>query len=296
MKTIMKHIYHTIRISAGAFLLLLILSENIYSQSTNLSYSVQKHLFLSVNLNPVQTSLITKTDSLKGLKSTNKNGMGFSIEAGYFFSKYLGVSAGVGLQTCGSQFDLDSYKKWYGATDSEGDQYNRLVSGSAIKETQKITFLTIPVTLRFQIPFNEKFGIFLNPGLTLLIPFGKSYSGTGTFSYGGYYPAYDIFMTDVDWEGFQSNQSSNVSGKLDLKSMIPSFSGSAGIQYVIKDNLKITLGILSMSTLGVISDTKPVKDFRLSEMPNTMNSISNGGSSAEVKITGINISLVYLLK
>lgn len=288
------------QINIFRILLLALLLSNFslicFPQSNNIHYVLPRHFSVGLNISPSSTLLLNNFDSLPNLSSERKTTMGCTLDLGYFFSNNFGFTIGIGVSPWSTQLSVNTYKKWYKTTDSDGDLYDRRVTGSNIKEVQKITFLSVPITLNIKIPFNERIGFYMNPGVSLFLPVSKAYTCSGIFSYSGYYRAYDLFLTDVIYENFLSNQNNSATGKLDLKALIPAISATAGLEYTLKDYIKISFGASFIKMLTSISKTTIQKDFRLSSDPGNQNSVMNGSKNVAANSLGVSVSVHYLFK
>jgi hypothetical protein len=279
-------------------LLFTLLQPNGYSQGTDIRAGEQKHLYLGFNFSPAQNSLIYNdiNDSIADIKSTKKNSLSGELEIGYQFSKYFGFSTGIGLRTYSGSIALPMYSNSYNTTDSEGDNYLRKIKGSNINEVQKISTLNIPVKISLQLPLNKKSGLFLQTGVNFLLSVNNKYSSTGTFSYSGYYPLFDVIISDVDHENFKSEQQIDVNGKLEVKSFIPEWNSSAGFYYSVSNKIQISLGFFYGRILSNISSTSTVNSFQLSSDPNQMNSMMDGSSNVTAQAMGLKLGIRYYLK
>jgi hypothetical protein len=236
--------------------------------------------------------------SSSDITGENKTGMSgnFGIELGYFFSRYVGISTGVGYSSYNSGLLLNTYSNSFTATDSENETYEKRVSGSAIKEVRNISLLSIPVCLNFQSNGDKPFGLFLKAGVNLSFPVKRQYNSTGTFTYTGYYPAYNILFHDLPEYGFPGNTVISDRGDIELKPFIVEGLANAGIRYTIKDILRISAGVSFSRSLQDISNYRSPGEFQLSSDANSINSMTGGLKSSVTESLGVSISIVYLLK
>ena len=202
----------------SCFLLLLLSQGYLQSQSLKDTLQRQDRWFIGVSGGLAKTDMSSDFDAvISGVGVTPRNSYCLSVDAGYFFSKYFGISTGIGLSPYVTQLSLDPYSNSLDTVDIENESYERRISGNNIEETQKIYFLEIPVILNFQCPFSKAIGFYLQGGINLAIHVGNNYSSSGTFSYSGYYPAYNVVLKDIPYEGFKSNVKNDVSGELKVK-------------------------------------------------------------------------------
>ncbi len=233
---------------------------------------------------------------LAGLFLPRKIHISLSVDAGYFFSKYFGISTGIGFSPYITQLSLDPYSNSLDTVDIENESYERRISGNNIDETQKIYFLEIPVILNFQCPFSKAIGFYLQGGINLAIHVGNSYSSSGTFSYSGYYPAYNVLLKDIPYEGFKSNVKNDVSGELKVKTLNPELIASGGFYFRNQKHFQISAGFFYKSLFSDISDYTPVESFQLSTHEGQLRSFMEGSEKTTASSMGIMISLRYYIK
>jgi hypothetical protein len=281
----------------SCFILVLLFQTNVQSQTLNNKFSWQYHWFIGVSGGPAQTNIPNDVMSvISGVVMTKKNSYCLSVDAGYFFSKYFGLSTGIGLSPYFTKLSLDSYSNSLDTIDSENESYERRISGKNINETQKIYFLEIPVMLNFQCPFSKAIGFYLQSGINLAIPVSKNYSSSGTFTYSGYYPAYNVLLKDIPYEGFKSNVENDISGGLKVKTINPELVASGGFYFCTEKQYQISVGFLYKKLFSDISDYTPVESFQLSTHENQLRSFMEGSEKATASSMGIIISLRYYIK
>jgi hypothetical protein len=271
----------------------------LYSQGTSISTGKQQRIYLGFNICPVMTGIINDGSFTTGkLNSIKKGSVSGAIEAGYTFSDYFGVSTGIGFGSYSSNISLDSYNVSYDTTDSDTpkETYSRIITGDNISEIEKISFVIIPLVLNLNLPVNDKFGFYFQTGVNFSIPVSKSYSTSGTFTYEGFYSAYNLHITGIDYEGFKKNYNSTDAGELSIKSFNIELIASAGARMTLNDKVQISLGILYNKLMSDISDYSSTDKFRLSSVPDQMRSIMEGSTKTTASSMGLKISLRYYLK
>ena len=267
-----------------------------YSQEAD-STVVKPGLFVGLSFGPSQTSISNEgTLSVANLVSGSQNSFGGSLEIGYFFSESIGISSGLGFTSYKSQLTLGTYQNNFNTVDSENEAYERRVSGTGIKEVQNVGFLSLPVCLDIRLPLGKKMGFYLQPGINLAIPITKKYTSSGTFTYKGYYPAYNVLLENLPAYGFPSNVNSITNGTLEIKSININALISAGFDFSIQKNIQIGVGVSYSKSLSSISDYASPDKFQLSSDANQINSLMGGSSKATVQSLGVNVRLRYFLK
>jgi hypothetical protein len=281
----------------SCFILLLLIQTNVKSQNEVNKFLWQKHWFIGLSGGPAQTNILNDgTSVISGAVSTKELSYCVSVDAGYFFSKYFGLSTGIGLSPYFTKLSLDPYSNSLDTIDSENESYERRISGNNIKETQKIYFLEIPLILNFQCPFSKAVGFYLQGGINLAIHVGNNYSSSGTFSYSGFYPAYNVVLKDIPYEGFKSNVKNDVSGELRVKTLNPELIATGGFYFQNQKHFQITAGVFYKSMFSDISDYSPVESFQLSTHENQLRSFMEGSEKTTASSMGIIVSLRYCFK
>lgn len=279
------------------FIFLLLFHTNGQSQTLDNKFLWQKHWFIGVSGGPTQTYISNRfTSVISGTVRNKVISYSLSVDAGYFFSKYFGLSTGIGLSPCFSKLYLDPYSNNLDTIDSENESYERRISGKDINEAQKIYFLEIPVILNFQYPISKAIGFYLQSGINMAIHVGNNYSSSGTFSYSGYYPAYNVVLEDIPYEGFKSNVKNDVRGELKVKTFNPELVASGGFYFHNQRHLQISAGFSYKSMFSDISNYPPVEDFQLSTHENQLRSLMEGSEKTTASSIGIIISLRYYIK
>jgi hypothetical protein len=279
-----------------AALLILCSQNRIYSQGTDITRGTQNHFFIGVTISPAQTSINNiGTLSVSKLTSGKKTSFFTSVDLG-FYSKFVVISTGIGYSSYVSDITLDTYDNEFDTTDSESESYTRQITGKNIIENQKISFLNIPLVFTFQIPFNTSFGMYLQTGVNFSLPMKKSYTSTGTFTYTGYYKAYNVSITGVTYEGFLQDKVNTIAGKeLAIKSFDPELVFSAGFYVSMHDKTQISFGVLYNRMLSNISGYSSKSTFQLSSKPDQTRSMMEGSSKVTAHSLGLKVSLRIFL-
>ena len=295
----MIHTKFNIRLLLLIGVLFILLHPEGYSQGTDIRSGKQKHFYIGFGFSPAQTSIVyTGTSTISKVTSVKKGSLFFSTEIGYSFSKVFGISTGFSYGTYATDLTLASYNASYDTTDSEHESYTRFIDGNNITETQKISFVEVPLALNLHIPFSDKFGMYLQSGVNFSIPMQKTYSSTGTFSYSGYYSTYKVLLEGISEEGFLSNNKNDVSGNLNVKSMYQELFASAGFQLTFQSVWISIGGFYSMmlsDMSGTSSGSTSTGTFRLSTKPDQMRSMMEGSTKGKAGAMGLKIALRFYL-
>lgn len=274
--------------------LIALLSSISFSQTSESNSSREHGLYLGIGFSPLQTSLLMEgSDSISDLSSQKCNSFSATFEFGYKFSRFFGISSGLIFHPFKSESTLLNYSNRYVTKDSENDTYERLVSGSDINEEQSITFLQIPFRLNFNFPLGKRLGFFIQPEINLALPISSKYSSSGTFTFKGYYPAYNVLLYDLPEYGFPTAINSSTSDELELKSLILNGSVSSGFQIYLGDNTQIGAGAFYARSLVDISNYETTSDFQLSTDVDQIKSMIGGCTTTKAQTLGLNFFFRY---
>ena len=174
------------------------------------------------------------------------------------------------------------------STDTEGEKYEKRISGRNIMETQTIGFINFPLCLNLRFASGKKMGILIKAGIKYAIPKVKKYESSGIFTYKGYYAQYPVTLENLPDYGFPTDLNSNVNGNLELKNKV---FGIGSIEMVLEEHLAFCLWY-SQSFSNLSKYTSP-ETFQLSNGPNQINSMMGGSSKVTSSLYGIR--LIYRL-
>lgn len=267
-----------------------------YTQGTDSRSSSGSKMYAGISFNPLKTGINEKFSSGSVLNNVTGSGFNIIIEGGYLFTDVLGVSIGAGYGSYASSLLMDSYSTSYTTTDTENESYEMRISGKAISESQKISFLSIPVCLNVKYPFADKIGGFAKVGVSFDIPLSKTYSGSGTFTYDGYYPAYPVLLQNVPNYGFPSDLSTLATGDLLINSFNLGIVAAGGAYYKLNDKMQILLGVQFNKSIGNISGYKADANYRITSKATELNSLMAGSTTAGVQAFGLSIGFKYHLR
>jgi len=269
----------------------------LYSQEADSSRVVQPGLFVGVSFGPSQTYIenggILSVSNLVSNKQTSFGGL---VEVGYFFSNYFGLSSGIGFVSYNTQLTLAAYQNKFNTTDTENEAYERQVSGSNIKEEQKIGFLSVPFCLNIRLPLSKSIGFFLQTGINMAVTLNKKHTSSGTFTFKGYYPAYNVLLENLPAYGFPNNYNSFSSGEMKIKPVNFNAVATAGFDFFVQKNIQIGIAATYSKSLSNISAYTSPEKFQLSSDVNHINSFMGGSSKVSVESLGLTIMVRYYLK
>lgn len=139
-----------------------------------------------------------------------------NVAFSHFFTSKLGLQIGGGFQTFNSISTLN-FTENTPAIDSDMDSYVFKTKFCNWQEKQQVVFLEIPFTGQFKHQINNKIDFLLSVGAKLSLPVSATYQAFGDkLITSGYYPQYNIELTDLPQHGF-SEITPSFSGKINMK-------------------------------------------------------------------------------
>jgi hypothetical protein len=278
-------------------LMMFIFHHELHSQEADSSAVVRPGFYVGISMGAGQSKINHEgVLSVSGLAAGTKNDILSSLDVGYFFTPVFGISSGISYTSYRGQITLDSYQNKFTASDSENETYERRVSGKNITEDQNIGFLGIPVCLNLRLPAGKTLGLFLQAGLNFAFPVNKKFTSNGTFTYKGYYPAYNVLLEDLPAYGFPGNAAVRSEGTLNLNPVCFEAIASAGFDILISKKFQLLVAAAYNQSLTSIADYPDPEKFQLSTDVNQINSMMGGSNKTTVQSMGLKISLRYFLK
>jgi hypothetical protein len=290
-----------IRIYPGCILLISITmwsaGNQAFSQGTDFSERNKPSFFLGLSIIPSKSKIVyTDNTSIAGLQSNGDFAVSGSLDAGIYFARFIGISTGIGYSSYKAKLSLGSYQSAFNDTDTDSESYEMRVTGSGISEEQSLGFISIPLNLMLRLPISEKMGLFLHPGASFNIPVGKSFKSSGTFTYKGYYSAYNVLLENLPDYGFPTNKSSNSEGDMEVKSLSINAIVSGGIDFFVSENIQIAVAANYDKSLSTVANYGNTDQYQLSPGAGQINSLMGGYNEVTTQSIGARISLRYFFK
>jgi hypothetical protein len=278
-------------------LLAAMLNSVVFSQGTDSRrlFENNEKFYVGLVFTPQKTSINMEGFS-NNLSFTNGSAINITVEGAFYFSRYAGISFGAGLSPYSSEVLLPIYSTEFSTVDSESESYEMQIEGISITEIQKISFLSIPVSLALRLPAGSSLGFFVNAGLSAEIPMVKKYDGTGTFTYDGYYPAYPVTLENIPAYGFPSDLLTKVSDELEIKSFNAALTVSGGLYFYLNKSIQLALGTHFSRSLSNISGYNYDSEFSLTTQAEELNSMMGGSTKTGIQAFGISLGLRYFLE
>lgn len=272
--------------------------ESTFSQGTDSRtlLSKQRKFYVGALVNFSSTNIECQNYlNLDAPGSKGKIAPGGIIDFGWFFKPFAGLSLGAGFGSYSQSLVLDSYQTSLPQIDSENEAYELQISGNSILEEQKITDIVFPVTLVLRIQMTEKLGFFAKGGIQFEIPVVKRFTGSGIFTYDGYYPEYPVLLHELPEYGFASNLETDVSGEIPVKSFNMSMVVSGGVSMNVGQKMQLILSASLTKSISDISAQQPNPQYRITTAANEYHSIMECSQKPGVKSLGFGFGLRYFL-
>jgi hypothetical protein len=284
----MKTIRTCLKFLILSLFLTVILNNAVFPQGTDsrLRYGNNEQFGFGIILTP-QKSSINMDGFSNAATVTGGSGINIAFDASFYFSTYAGISIGAGLSPYSSELTLSSYSTQFSDVDSESESFEMQIEGRSITENQKISLLSIPVTLALRVPAGNKLGFYVNAGINAGIPIVKNYDGTGIFSYDGYYEEYPVTLEDIPQYGFPSDLRTEVSDQLEIKSFVASLTASGGFYFYLNKSIQLALGANYTRALSDISNYQSTGTFYLTTEAEELNSMMEGSEKTGIQAMGI---------
>jgi OOP family OmpA-OmpF porin len=217
---------------------------------------------ISVNAQKQEFS-IAVGGGLQGIDYQLKNGdaslkPGFQLGLGYMrnISKRWGLISGLEMGLYRTKASLSSNLPYTtNEIDSENSAFEYRVRATGYREEQKLWALNIPLMLQFHPAFGKN-GLYAQLGVRMGLSVSSEYSTSADqITATGYYPDYNIEVTELPAHGFGAQQSWKGEGEYDLK---PSWSAAAeaGWRFKLSANNHLYAGLYIDYGLNDIKKTE----------------------------------------
>ena len=255
---------------------------------TTLSQAQETGNYLHFNIGNGQHNL---SCSLKDGTQTPQSGYTANLAFSHFFTPTIGIQTGIGLQTF-SSLSILNLTESSSAIDSDGDSYIHNSKFNNWQENQQVIFVEIPLTAQFKHKFNDKIGLLGTAGAKVSIPVNASYKTTGgEIVTSGYYPQYNIELTDLPQHGFTTITQS-YTGKYSFN---PAFMAIAELGGTYKLSEKIDLYVGGYLNYGLNNMLKPDTKM-LYQLDGTYNGVLKTSQITSVKPITVGVKLGLYLK
>jgi len=268
----------------------------LFSQREQSGDWKQPGIFFGVNAGVANPYIINEVS--QGITVVQNNrGSSFigSIDIGYFFSRYFGLTAGIKYSQYYSNLYIDSYQNHLNTVDIENDPYELRITGNDVEEIQQFDIMSIPFYVNVRLPLNKEFGAFLQTGINFFVPLSKSYESVGTFTYQGYFPAYNVVLEDMPEYGFPSDLRIQSKGIPELYHLSIGCVASLGLDYLVNKRVQLMAAVYFDRSLSELLENSSTGEFYLTTSPENINSILGSANNVTLQSFGLRIGVRYYL-
>jgi hypothetical protein len=227
----------------------------------------------------------------RDLNITNGFGYSLSIELIRMIAapvpEEFSWSIGFGFSEINFQIQQANYFYSEFTMDQDNDQYFHNVQGENIVEDVRLRFIDIPVRYRYERQFANGWAYYLHPGLQLSYNLETLYSGSGIFSYSGYYPQYDLVLENLEEYNFVSDEVASASRGQELSQYTFSGTFNGGLTKGWESGWTVYLGITAFKNIisNQVIDGNEFISTQAGEymgMLPSVNSVNAGGVGLQV--------------
>jgi len=174
-------------------------------------------------------------------KSRLENGFGFGARYGYYLSENWSIATGVGLQYLEGSIYLPAVEGAYQTRDLEGDEFEFRYRAGDFSENQHAYFLNVPLQIQYETSGATRF--YAAAGVKAGIIVEAEYeSKLASLTTSGYYPQYDVELTDPEFAGFGEFRAKNSTrSQLDLKTSYI-LNLESGVKFMLENEKSLYLG------------------------------------------------------
>ena len=185
------------RIIAASFLFLILFSPVLIAQ---------KIITFGIEVNASSCWLSGKApEQLTGFSKKGSYNADFGITGQYYINKKNAIKSGLQIVNSKYSYQASDYNIRFDDTDSEGKNYERIVSGKDISENTSAISLHIPIILVHEFIINRSFRVFAEIGPSIAVPLTGESKVAGIFTYKGYYDDGGFTLEDIPLYGFNSD-------------------------------------------------------------------------------------------
>lgn len=247
----------------------------------------QHILRLGVEVSPGYSMMGAKMPSfLSGRKSAGAFSFNGGVSAKYFINKNFGLSSGIQFLSFNQTAKGDSSYESFFLRDSEDSLYERRVWGKNIMEKTTLGVIHIPLHLFYYHPLNRKVAVYASAGAGITIPIRKKYTGSGTFTYIGYYPNLGAELYSIPLYGFASDTTINTSNNLSNRLITFNIVASIGVTFTINRYYKFFTAVNYYRSVSSV--VKENGNYHISNEVGSFNSFLGYGSGV---LSNISVSI-----
>ncbi|PKD19486.1 hypothetical protein APR41_16125 [Salegentibacter salinarum] len=177
-----------------------------------------------------------------GQKSKLENGFGLGAKYAYYFSENWSLGTGAEFQYMEGSIFVPAIQGAFMTQDAEADAFEFRYQADNFSENQKVYFLNIPLQIQYESLGLTRF--YAAAGVKVGLGLASEYNTYATsLETSGYYPQYDVELTDPEFAGFgEFGAVNNAKSELDLKTNFVAHLES-GVKFMLENRQSLYMGI-----------------------------------------------------
>ena len=238
----------------------------------------QRIINIGIQISPGFSFVSAKLpDELTEKKTKGDFAINFGITGQYFLDKKYGISSGIQLLSFKQTSTGNEYFESFDDIDTDNQSYERRVWGKDILEKTSIRLIHLPIHFFYVHPLNKAIAMYgsIGPGISISIQ--KKYTGSGMFTYKGYYPEDGVVLHDIPVYGFNTDVSVNTNENLRNRSVIFDVGASLGCSFAINRYYKFHTSLNYFRSISKLA--KDNESYHLSSELGSFNSFLYNGKN-----------------
>jgi hypothetical protein len=225
-------------------------------------------------------------------------GIGLGYNCINFAKIKLGILLGIDYRILNSKINqVINDSAW--TNDIDGDQVHVFEQGS-IDESQKVSFLNIPIQLNFDYIVSDQWCIYLSSGYEFALVTSANYTSNVVLSRQGFYPKLNALIYDVDINGssyfYPTNKSITNTKLLDINN-----SNNILCAFGLKYNLQPTkisffAGLKTIIGINNISGYSGTSNYLIVNSDQSLNTLLGRGDKINISAYAFEFGVIIGLK
>lgn len=177
-----------------------------------------------------------------GRDSGMENGFGIGASYGYYLSENWSIATGVELHYLEGSIYLNTVEGAYQTRDMEGEEFEFRYAAGDFSENQYAYFLNVPLQIQYETSGTTRFyaAAGMKAGIVLETEYETKLASLTT---SGYYPQYDVELTDPEFSGFgEFGAVNNSKSELDLRTNFIA-NLESGIKFMLENSQSLYMGL-----------------------------------------------------
>ena len=210
----------------------------------------------------------------------------FGVSCLYYVDKTYGFTSGLHLISFHQETSGKDYYNAFDAIDTDNKPYERRIWGSSISENLSLHLINIPLHFFYKYSFSRNMNLFVTFGPGISIPVVRNFSGSGTFTYKGYYSDSGVLLFDIPVYGYNSNVSVNKTQKLNTPLAIVTASANVGIAFAMNRYYSFVVSAGYFRSLSRVA-----KNNNSHSLSNDIGSFNSFLSAEKTVLSNVSISI-----